>query len=224
MVNFGSWGLANQMFQFAVLYSMSKDLNKNLVFFYNQNIKINKFYKINLNYDSKYLNFHNYDEKTFEYYDLFTELNNNFFKNKNINLSGFYQCDKYFLKYKNDILDLYSLNQEDERYICNLMLNANTKKLPTVSIHIRRGDYSKYPGYHIIVDISYRECISKFDNHFFYIFSDDYEWCKKYITPLVKFYYISTEKDYIDLIMMSKCDHNIIANSTFFFFLGGVVI
>ena len=159
------------MFQFAVLYSMSKDLNKNLVFFYNQNIKINKFYKINLNYDSKYLNFHNYDEKTFEYYDLFTELNNNFFKNKNINLSGFYQCDKYFLKYKNDILDLYSLNQEDERYICNLMLNANTKKLPTVSIHIRRGDYSKYPGYHIIVDISYyRECISKFDNHFFYIF------------------------------------------------------
>ena len=33
MVNFGSWGLANQMFQFAVLYSMSKDLNKNLQVF-----------------------------------------------------------------------------------------------------------------------------------------------------------------------------------------------
>jgi len=216
MADFGSWGLANQMFQFATLYSVAKDLNLNLVFFYNDNIKINKFHKINLNYDSKYLKFYNYKEKTFSFYELFNELNNDSFKNKNINLNGFYQCDKYFLKYKNDILDLYTLNAEEDKYVNKIMSKVNINKLPTVSIHIRRGDYSKYPGYHIIIDISYyKMCISKFDKHFFFIFSDDPEWCKKHIAPLVEFYYISNEKDFIDLIMMSKCDHNIIANSTF---------
>jgi len=52
------------------------------------------------------------------------------------------------------------------------------------------------------------------DNIKFMIFSDDIEWCKtKFVGN--HFYFVENEDDYVDLYIMSFCNHNIIANSTF---------
>ena len=49
----------------------------------------------------------------------------------------------------------------------------------------------------------------------FVIFSDDINWCKEYFGESERIYYIDKNIDFVDMCMMSLCDHNIIANSTF---------
>ena len=221
MLDLGNWGLANQMFQYAMLYTLSKFLNCQLVFLNNEHIKLSIFPKIKLNFNSKNINFYTYKEENFSYYDIFSIVNTDFFKKKNIEFKGFFQSDKYFDRFKKEIINIFSLSTIEDNYINSIMKKTNIHNLPTVSIHVRRGDYSKYMDYHIIVDISYyKTCIEEFPNHFFFVFSDDKEWCRKNLIPYLNNYYISNEKDYIDLFMMSKCNHNIIANSTFSWWAG----
>ena len=50
------------------------------------------------------------------------------------------------------------------------------------------------------------------------VFSDNIEWCKSNLANTLSdlnVSYISGEDDYIDIVLMSMCTHNIIANSTF---------
>ena len=52
------------------------------------------------------------------------------------------------------------------------------------------------------------------DTEVFVVFSDDISWCKDNFVG-EKFVFISGEEDYIDLYLMSLCENNIIANSSF---------
>ena len=47
----------------------------------------------------------------------------------------------------------------------------------------------------------------------FLVFSDDIEWCKQVFDD--DFNFIEGEEDYVDLLLMARCKHNIIANSSF---------
>ena len=49
----------------------------------------------------------------------------------------------------------------------------------------------------------------------FFIFSDDINWCKNNFDFIENKFFIENNKDYEDLILMSLCSHNIIANSSF---------
>jgi len=49
-----------------------------------------------------------------------------------------------------------------------------------------------------------------------YLFiSDDYEFVKSNYNKDINFFYSTFDDELSDLILMTKCDHNIIANSTF---------
>lgn len=98
----------------------------------------------------------------------------------------------------------------------------------TVSIHIRRGDYlyaecAQTINKEMQKKKYYQKAIkyiaNKIDNPFFLIFSDDIEWVKNnFSCPYPKMYMSDKGyKDYEELILMSMCKHNIIANSTFSF-------
>lgn len=90
----------------------------------------------------------------------------------------------------------------------------------TVSIHVRKGDFTK-----LSIDISYRNYYTdainfikqKVDNPFFLIFSDDIEWVKNNMEIEGDKIYISEMglNDYEEFTIMKHCLHNIIANSTF---------
>jgi hypothetical protein len=55
-----------------------------------------------------------------------------------------------------------------------------------------------------------------FENCLFFVFSDDTEWCKLQNIFDRKDVIIPEVNDtYIDLCLMSMCDHNIIANSSY---------
>lgn len=103
------------------------------------------------------------------------------------------------------------------------------KKASSTAIHVRRGDYvhdSKTSNYHGLCDLGYyKRAINviskKIRNTTFYIFSDDLEWVEKnfkFLNNKVFIYFdnsITQDTEVQELYLMSICDNQIIANSTF---------
>ena len=93
----------------------------------------------------------------------------------------------------------------------------------SVSIHIRRGDYLKYPFFQVCDPPYFKRAIefirSEVENPFFYVFSDDLEWSADFMKDTGADYQIvdhNRGKDsYKDMYLMTRCHHNIIANSSF---------
>lgn len=94
----------------------------------------------------------------------------------------------------------------------------------SVFIHVRRGDYLKYPEKFIILPTSYYEeaigiVRKKLNNPTFFIFSDDLAFVKENLVKAAGGNVVWVGdyglRDYEELILMSKCRHGIIANSTF---------
>ncbi|MBM2817610.1 MAG: glycosyl transferase family 11 [Parcubacteria group bacterium] len=94
----------------------------------------------------------------------------------------------------------------------------------SVSIHIRRGDYVNYQNKFILLPMEYYERAigiirGKVRNPAFFIFSDEIEYAKDNLKAILgeKFFYVSGDEinEYEELMLMSRCEHNIIANSTF---------
>lgn len=132
-------------------------------------------------------------------------------------LVGYYQSYKYFDFIRPTILSLFSIDDTTKKYISekyNIILSNYT----TISLHVRRADYCNLG---ISLDTAYQnEAVCYIKNLFvetnikFLVFSDDINWCRdKFIGD--EYYFVQGEDDYVDLYMMSMCNHNIIANSTF---------
>lgn len=90
----------------------------------------------------------------------------------------------------------------------------------TVSIHIRLTDYLRNPSA-VCKQIYYNNAIryieSRVDDPCFIVFTDDYKMARKMYKFRANTYWAGEDgyKDYEELILMSRCRHNIIAQSTF---------
>ncbi len=91
----------------------------------------------------------------------------------------------------------------------------------SVAIHIRRGDFVKL-GYAICTEEYYKRAIeiieARVANPFYFIFSDDTEYAKQLFASLENKEIVvgnTGANSYLDMYLMSKCKHNIMANSTF---------
>lgn len=145
---------------------------------------------------------------------------------KNIQINSYFLSWKYFHKYRDKILDTFSIDEKSRNYIFNKYDLFNDNKI-NVSIHIRRGDFvfiaDKWNKEYLLDNNYYYKCLecldSKINNKYnILVFSDDIDYCKKnYIFENEKrnVIFIENNPDYIDLWMMSLCDHNIINKSTF---------
>ncbi len=137
-------------------------------------------------------------------------------------LVGFFQSEKYFIKYRQKLLDIFTPDRqviEELKYKYAFILER-----PNCAIHVRRGDYVKRTQYHPICSLDYYSlAIDLFDRDTtFLVFSDDIDWCKQtFDSPRFTFSENSSvaspppRSEYIDLYLMSMCQHQIIANSTF---------
>jgi hypothetical protein len=95
----------------------------------------------------------------------------------------------------------------------------------SVSIHIRRGDYLStqyFSGFSGICTLEYYKnaaqiILDKHKNVRFYVFTDDPEWVNKNFTlkDAVYIQHNSGSDSWQDMYLMSRCKHNIIANSSF---------
>ena len=94
----------------------------------------------------------------------------------------------------------------------------------SVSIHIRRGDYlyGTNRGLGNVCNESYYKKTIEFlktqtDNPVFFVFSDDKEWVKKHFNSpnMIVVDHNYGKDSWQDMYLMSKCCHNICANSSF---------
>lgn len=143
----------------------------------------------------------------------------------NVYLRGYWQSEKCFKDIESIIRSDFSLREKltnASEEIANLIRRSKV----SVAIHIRRGDYvsnSTTNSMHGTCSLSYyQECVKelaeKFSDLQLFIFSDDPVWVQEnlhYKYPTVFVSHNGSERAYEDMHLMSLCDHNIIANSSF---------
>lgn len=121
-------------------------------------------------------------------------------------LYGYFQTEKYFSSISESIKKDFTFINIDS-YILNDMNNI-------VSIHVRRGDYVGQQTYHPLTTMEYyKRAMQLFDGYKFVLFSDDVEWCQS--QEIFKNCKILDVPDHEAMYLMTQCDHNIIANSSF---------
>ena len=140
------------------------------------------------------------------------------FKNNFVYLDGYWQNELYFSDIRELLLKELSLNSSINDLSCAYL--ECIKKSNSVSLHVRRGDYLNLKNINVL-EVDYymkaAEYIRKnVEKPTFYIFSDDLEWCKSTLAFLDDCIYVErTQTEIDDLKLMSFCQHNIIANSSF---------
>ena len=145
-------------------------------------------------------------------------------------LEGFWQTEKYFKGIETILRSDFSLKEklgEKAKLYKTRIKQVQDNGGVAVSMHVRRSDYitnSNANNYHGALDLTYyTRAISHIEAKLckkpmvIFVFSDDIAWVKenfKTETPIV---YVSRPeiKDYEELFLMSQCDHNMIANSSF---------
>jgi hypothetical protein len=209
-------GLGNYMFQIAAAYAYGKKYGKTIGFNCSESVLIHKHVTeyqntvlkdVNLYFVGRPNQLIQYTEQGFHY----NEIPN---YNPSILLNGYFQSEKYFKDYSDDIRALFMSYQIEISDDLKTIFKDNN----TCSIHVRRGDYLKSPNHHPTQTMEYyMEAIEQMpSDSVFLVFSDDIEWCKNnFPNNPEKFKFIEGNKDYEDLFIMSQCDNNIICNSTF---------
>ncbi len=135
---------------------------------------------------------------------------------------GYFQSYKYFDEYRQDIIDQFRPNFKLSSETVGFISNIQDVQF-AVSVHIRRGDYVKL-GWSIPDDYYLNTMKTIYTEHpeaTFFIFSDDIEYAQKMLkdSPFQCLYMIHPKQvnSFEDIWAMSKCQCNIIANSTFSF-------
>lgn len=151
------------------------------------------------------------------------QYNNSYFLSPNIVsiYDGYWQSEKYFsfvadMVRKRFVFPFDSINNETKR------LHSVVQNKESVSIHVRRGDYLALTDTLGMCDLSYYHrsidyMKNRLSNPLFVFFSDDIAWVKENL-PIDDAVYVSWnhgKESWQDMYLMSQCQHNIIANSTF---------
>jgi len=133
----------------------------------------------------------------------------------NVDVNGYFQSEKYFKHAEQKVREVFTFRPEI-RQQAELELAKVKDDALRVSIHVRRGDYVANSANHTVTGMEYyAEAISKFfskEPYRFVVFSDDPEWCKQVFEGG---YIVDINDSYVEMCMMSMCDHHIIANSSF---------
>jgi Glycosyl transferase family 11 len=131
-----------------------------------------------------------------------------------LSLDGYWQSEYYFENIRELLLE------ELQPVFCPAFPQWIYKE-NTIAIHIRRTDYLNEKRYGFIgLDYYTRAmnyCRVELNSPLFIVFSDDIDWCKKNIFGLDIMYFQEEnwKADYLELYLISKCKHQIIANSSF---------
>lgn len=137
----------------------------------------------------------------------------------NVLLNGYFQSPRHFDKYRKEILDLFLNDEVDIGIVKRLEYNYSVELKNSISAHVRRGDYLKFPNIHPTQGTGYyldaiRSITAETGDACILIFSDDILWCKENFRG-ANIRFIEGLPDYEDMILMSLCKHNVISNSSF---------
>jgi hypothetical protein len=143
---------------------------------------------------------------------------NNFFDDAYYD--GYWQNQCYIKPIESILVNEFVPNNEILGKDIELLNNIDISN--SISIHVRRGDYLSIKSnqsifcsctleyYKTAIDIVRQNV----DSPRFFVFSDDIKWVKENFEGN-NFFFVDGNSAISDMYFMSKCKHNIIANSTF---------
>lgn len=133
----------------------------------------------------------------------------------NVNIWGFFQSEKYFTNVRDDLKNDFKFKNKYFKKARNIIDKFDN---PT-SIHVRRADYITNENHSPLSLNYYEDAVSSFSkDQTFLIFTDDTEWVKKQKIFQQKNFYILSDilkNKFLDLCSMTLCNNHIIANSSF---------
>lgn len=237
-----SAGLGNQMFQYALGRRLSLDWDDELVFdsswFSNikecetfRDLEINKF-NVVLNEASRldidkanpglFIKILKKVRGRFDRNFFYSFQKNILKKRKYILLDGYFQSYKYFDSIRDVLLGDFVL-KKGYGLVAEEIKEEIEKQKQSVAIHVRRGDYAaSCKDWNGLCSVEYykkalAEIKKKYPNVKLFIFSDDIDWARENLqfdspTSFVSCPELSAVEE---MLLMSLCKHQIIANSTF---------
>lgn len=136
---------------------------------------------------------------------------------------GIWEAAHYLIPIREQLQHTFAPQNPNEK---NTAIISSMERENSVGIHIRRGDYMYMDAFKGICDlVYYKKAIANIledgEDHCFYIFSNDLEWCEQNIKPLVgkhKIMMVDHNKgaqSCWDMFLMTHCEDLIIANSSF---------
>ena len=165
----------------------------------------------------------------------YNSFNPQFFMGNDVCLHGYFQSYMYFQEYYKQIYNLLDIENQKNYVIkkiksINYLIDENFMN-KSISLHFRMGDYKKIQHFHPIMTVNYyTRCLQfiqqknlneKF-NVLYFCEDDDINDVKKIIEQLSsvvpEYNFIRASNllvDWEQLLLMSCCSHNIIANSSF---------
>jgi hypothetical protein len=145
--------------------------------------------------------------------------------NREMYFWGYWPFGDYLYEIRDILLNDFEFPQFTEEKNAEVSKAIGTKN--SVSVHIRRGDYSNYRNVFAGVTMNYYKNAFEYiraniDDPYFFIFSDEIDWCRTEFEKLgltdretVYVSWNSGNDSYRDMQLMSLCKNNIIANSGF---------
>jgi hypothetical protein len=140
-------------------------------------------------------------------------------------VDGYWQNYLYYTNLNEKIWDELTLKLEDNdpNTVIRQQIMADSN---SISLHIRRGDYVLNKAANSMMGVLPLTYYEMAINHLlkvvpdarFYIFSDDLAWAKEFLPEAISKTFVEIgdgSYDYLELDLMSKCRHHIIANSSF---------
>ena len=231
-------GLGNQLFQifcgihYSIEYNMSFCINDNKrdkVSTLDHKSPRPTYFDIFLKGLSSNLYSNSHMKSSFFLYNEPSFLYNKIPYKDNLRISGYFQSPKYFEKHYKDIVNLIQLEKQRHE-IKNKYKDYFNCDGKTISMHFRIGDYIIKPEVHLVLDTEYYKRALQYilnkdircNDILYFNEEQDNEKVRTMIHDIQKEFsnmnFIKCPynvKDWEQMLLMSNCDHNIIANSTF---------
>jgi hypothetical protein len=133
----------------------------------------------------------------------------------NIDLHGYFQDIRYFQECFQNFNDYFVFKDEcldvAQKHFYTVFRNE-----PVISLHIRRGDYNRFPWHPMLSVEYYEKALMCFDKNLkVMVFGDDIDWCFQHSLFNDKRFFFSRNFNVsMDLCMQTFCQYHIISNST----------
>lgn len=132
-------------------------------------------------------------------------------------LRGYFQSELYFANIAPDVRRAFrpcdeTLTPRIDADLARLRQSGRA----LVSLHVRRGDFLDLTDRDCMTgDDFYDKAMSAFPGALFMVFSDDLNWCREKFAGREDIVFSPYARVTEDFVAMSRCDHHILAKSTF---------
>jgi hypothetical protein len=132
-------------------------------------------------------------------------------------LQGYFQSELYFAEIADEVRSAFQPSDPSLIATINAKLAALRREhRPLVSLHIRRGDFLDITAYDAMTGADFIDrATAEFPDADFLVFSDDLAWCRTHFAQRPNMHFSPFARVLDDFFAMARCDHNILAKSTF---------